>query len=36
MATKAEILERLNPQQRDAVVNYHGKNALEAIPGSGR
>lgn len=36
MATKAEILERLNPQQRDAVVNYHGKVALEAIPGSGK
>ena len=36
MATKAEILDKLNPQQRDAVINYHGKVALEAIPGSGK
>lgn len=36
MATKAEILDKLNPQQRDAVVNYHGKVALEAIPGAGK
>lgn len=36
MATKAEILEGLNEQQKDAVVNYHGKISLEAIPGSGK
>ena len=36
MATKTEILEKLNPQQRDAVINYHGRQGLEAIPGSGK
>ena len=36
MTTKAEILKTLNEQQKDAVVNYYGKVALEAIPGAGK
>lgn len=36
MKTKAEILEGLNEQQKEAVVNYHGKVSLEATPGSGK
>lgn len=36
MATKAEILQGLNDQQKDAVVNYNGKIMLEAVPGSGK
>ena len=36
MKTKAEILKGLNEQQKEAVVNYHGKVSLEATPGSGK
>ena len=36
MTTKQEILKGLNQEQRDAVINYHGKTSLEAIPGSGK
>ena len=36
MATKAEILQGLNDQQKDVVTNYNGKISLEAIPGSGK
>lgn len=36
MKTKAEILEGLNEQQKEAVINYHGKVSLEATPGSGK
>ena len=35
MATKQEILASLTNEQRDVVVNYSGKNNLEACPGSG-
>lgn len=30
MKTKAEILEGLNEQQKEAVINYHGMISLEA------
>lgn len=36
MATKQEILASLTPEQRDVVINYSGKNNLEACPGSGK
>lgn len=36
MTTKAEILEKLSQEQVDAVVNYSGKIALEALPGAGK
>ena len=36
MATKAEILENLSQEQVDAVINYSGKIALEALPGAGK
>jgi DNA helicase-2/ATP-dependent DNA helicase PcrA len=36
MATKAEILEGLSEEQKNAVVNYHGLTALEALPGAGK
>jgi DNA helicase-2/ATP-dependent DNA helicase PcrA len=36
MATKAEILEGLSDEQKNAVVNYTGLTALEALPGAGK
>ena len=36
MTTKAEILERLNEEQKEAVINYNGKIALESAAGSGK
>lgn len=35
MATKEEILAKLNPEQRQAVVDYEGSMVVEAGPGSG-
>lgn len=36
MTTKSEILSGLNEYQKEAVINYHGRMSLEAVPGSGR
>lgn len=33
---KQQILEGLNEQQKQVVINYHGKNICLAGPGSGR
>lgn len=35
MATKEEVLARLNENQREAAIHYNGNMCIEAGPGSG-